>query len=102
MPPKSKIAGIASPVQLQWKLTVTGGRLRQPQLIEVVSKQWCEQAKTMTVVSDKTPWLCEMATGEYVCKRPLKRCRIFDQWQALMADAGTPSDEGRAADPWQG
>jgi len=99
MPPKSKIGSSMEPVQLQWRLAISGGRLRTPQLVDTVERTFEGVAHHFTPVNHLTPWLVEMASGEYVSRRPLKRCTIFQKLQDLVQ---TPSNEGKPADPMQG
>ena len=99
MPPKSKIGSAMEPVKLQWRLAISGGRLRTPQLVDTVERTFEDVAHHFTPVHHLTPWLVEMASGEYVSRRPLKRCTIFQKLQDLVQ---TPSNEGKPADPMQG
>ena len=56
----------------------------------------------MTPISSVTPWLVEMTTGEYVCKRPLKRCSAFTKLPSGVKKGAAPSTEGTPHDPMKG
>jgi len=81
-------------VRLEWKLTVQGGFLKKPQVVDVVRREVDGQEVQFVEVTSTTPWLCEMVTGVYAAHKPLARTQVLERLKAepILADAGPPDD----------
>ena len=61
---KPKSATASKPVQVTWQLTVVGGMLKVPTVVESVKEHYKGRDITFVPVAATTPWLCEMVAGQ--------------------------------------
>ena len=81
---KPKSATASKPVQVTWQLTVVGGMLKVPTVVESVKEHCKGRDITFVPVAANTPWLCEMVAGQCASKRPLGRCSIIATLRKLL------------------
>ena len=104
MPPgrKPNSAHARKLVLMSWELTVKGGMLKAPAVVETIKELYKGRDVTFVAVTGSTPWLCEMVAGVCASKRPLARCSIITTLRKLLIqDDATmvlpPSDVKMAA-----
>ena len=83
---KTKIATARRPAQVTWQLTVNGGLLKAPAVVETAQEHYKGRDITFVSVSASTPWLCEMVSGQCASKRPLARCGMIGTLRKLLIE----------------
>ena len=83
-----------NPIVIEQTFTITGGLLRQPQVIKVEEKAADQEQLHFVAVSSSEAWLCAVLSGKCPKRRPLGRCQVFHTLRAKLASA-----PGALADP---